>query len=178
MKWTGAGGGRCSGRSTPAGPLRSAPVALFQLLAVVMRQTSGFAGRDWPLFRPKTGRVDLRIGLGILLARNSEAEGPTVSCCYPDRVLPRKSLFFRVWRVSEWLAATLEMWCPVRGCGFESHALRFTFTKENAEKAPPRGLFYLVHRSATSWHKSRETLDWSPQSVRSALDQRRSHPSG
>jgi len=30
-----------------------------------------------------------------------------------------------VWRVSEWLAATLEMWCPERGCGFESHALRF-----------------------------------------------------
>ncbi len=28
------------------------------------------------------------------------------------------------WRVSEWLAATLEMWCPARGCGFESRALR------------------------------------------------------
>ena len=28
-------------------------------------------------------------------------------------------------RVSEWLAATLEMWCPARGCGFESRALRF-----------------------------------------------------
>ena len=28
-------------------------------------------------------------------------------------------------RVSEWLAATLEMWCPVRGCGFEPRALRF-----------------------------------------------------
>ena len=27
-------------------------------------------------------------------------------------------------RVSEWLAATLEMWCPVRGCGFEPRALR------------------------------------------------------
>ena len=27
-------------------------------------------------------------------------------------------------RVSEWLAATLEMWCPERGCGFESRALR------------------------------------------------------
>src|SRR5215204_382337 len=28
-------------------------------------------------------------------------------------------------RVSEWLAATLEMWCPARGCEFESRALRF-----------------------------------------------------
>src|SRR5688572_3821037 len=28
-------------------------------------------------------------------------------------------------RVSEWLAATLEMWCRVTGCGFESRALRF-----------------------------------------------------
>jgi hypothetical protein len=27
-------------------------------------------------------------------------------------------------RVSEWLAASLEMMCPVRGCGFESRALR------------------------------------------------------
>ncbi len=27
-------------------------------------------------------------------------------------------------RVSEWLAASLEMKCPVRGCGFESRALR------------------------------------------------------
>ena len=31
----------------------------------------------------------------------------------------------RLWRVSEWLAASLEMRCPVWGCGFESHALRF-----------------------------------------------------
>lgn len=30
-----------------------------------------------------------------------------------------------VWRVSEWLAATLEMWCPERGCGFDSRALRW-----------------------------------------------------
>jgi hypothetical protein len=30
----------------------------------------------------------------------------------------------RAWRVSEWLAASLEMKCPVRGCGFESRALR------------------------------------------------------
>ena len=29
-----------------------------------------------------------------------------------------------LWRVSEWLAATLEMWCSERSCGFESHALR------------------------------------------------------
>ncbi len=29
------------------------------------------------------------------------------------------------WRVSEWLAASLEMKCPVWGCGFESRALRF-----------------------------------------------------
>ena len=27
-------------------------------------------------------------------------------------------------RVSEWLAATLEMWCRETGCGFESRALR------------------------------------------------------
>ena len=31
------------------------------------------------------------------------------------------------WRVSEWLAATLEMWCPARGCEFESRALRFLY---------------------------------------------------
>ncbi len=31
----------------------------------------------------------------------------------------------RPWRVSEWLAASLEMRCPERGCGFESRALRF-----------------------------------------------------
>ncbi len=30
-----------------------------------------------------------------------------------------------VWRVSEWLAATLEMWCSERSCEFESRALRF-----------------------------------------------------
>ncbi len=30
----------------------------------------------------------------------------------------------RARRVSEWLAATLEMWCPARGCEFESRALR------------------------------------------------------
>ena len=29
-------------------------------------------------------------------------------------------------RVSEWLAATLEMWCPERGCGFDSLALRLS----------------------------------------------------
>ena len=28
-------------------------------------------------------------------------------------------------RVSEWLAATLEMWCRVTGCGFDPRALRF-----------------------------------------------------
>ena len=28
-------------------------------------------------------------------------------------------------RVSEWLAATLEMWCRETGCGFDSRALRF-----------------------------------------------------
>ncbi len=31
---------------------------------------------------------------------------------------------FAIRRVSEWLAASLEMKCPVRGCGFESRALR------------------------------------------------------
>lgn len=35
----------------------------------------------------------------------------------------------RFWRVSEWLAASLEMKCPVRGCGFDSRALR---SEENA----------------------------------------------
>ena len=29
-----------------------------------------------------------------------------------------------LWRVRERLAATLELWCPAMGCGFESHALR------------------------------------------------------
>jgi hypothetical protein len=34
-------------------------------------------------------------------------------------------------RVSEWLAATLEMWCPERGCGFDSRALRSQATGAN-----------------------------------------------
>ncbi len=34
----------------------------------------------------------------------------------------RKTAF---WRVSEWLAATLEMSCRETGCGFDSRALRF-----------------------------------------------------
>ena len=37
-----------------------------------------------------------------------------------DRVF----LYLALGRVSEWLAATLEMWCPERGCGFDSRALR------------------------------------------------------
>src|SRR5262245_52419341 len=36
-----------------------------------------------------------------------------------------KSFGCRTGRVSEWLAATLEMWCRVTGCEFESRALRF-----------------------------------------------------
>jgi hypothetical protein len=43
-----------------------------------------------------------------------------IGCNHPLRfawMVPR--------RVSEWLAATLEMWCPARGCGFEPRALRF-----------------------------------------------------
>jgi hypothetical protein len=39
----------------------------------------------------------------------------------------RELEFPRVWRVSEWLAATLEMSCRVTGCGFESRALRIFF---------------------------------------------------
>ena len=37
-----------------------------------------------------------------------------------------------VWRVSEWLAATLEMSCRETGCGFESHALRFDCSAKTA----------------------------------------------
>ena len=33
----------------------------------------------------------------------------------------------QIWRVSEWLAASLEMKCPARGCEFESRALRSFF---------------------------------------------------
>jgi hypothetical protein len=29
-----------------------------------------------------------------------------------------------IWRISEWLAASLEMMCPVRGCGFDPRVLR------------------------------------------------------
>ena len=39
-------------------------------------------------------------------------------------------------RVSEWLAATLEMWCPVRGCGFEPRALRLQKRIPNRPKTP------------------------------------------
>ena len=46
-------------------------------------------------------------------------------CCYPVTAIEdKKPRFSAVWRVSEWLAATLEMWCRETGCGFESHALR------------------------------------------------------
>ncbi len=31
------------------------------------------------------------------------------------------------WKVSEWLAASLEMKCPAMGCGFESRAFRCFF---------------------------------------------------
>ena len=37
-------------------------------------------------------------------------------------------------RVSEWLAATLEMWCRVTGCGFESRALRYRRHGENCRR--------------------------------------------
>jgi hypothetical protein len=37
------------------------------------------------------------------------------------------------WRVSEWLAATLEMWCRETGCEFESRALRFHLTCDCAK---------------------------------------------
>ncbi len=40
-------------------------------------------------------------------------------------------LYRHLRRVSEWLAATLEMWCPERGCGFESRALRSVATCGN-----------------------------------------------
>src|SRR5262245_62193142 len=40
------------------------------------------------------------------------------------REVPLQSAVIVLRRVSEWLAATLEMWCPARGCGFESRALR------------------------------------------------------
>jgi hypothetical protein len=42
---------------------------------------------------------------------------------------------FSTRRVSEWLAATLEMWCRVTGCGFESRALRlFSKALRNCNK--------------------------------------------
>ena len=53
-----------------------------------------------------------------------------------------------VWRVSEWLAATLEMWCPERGCGFESHALRCAPAElSRTSDAPP-----------PAWHAPAEAL--------------------
>ena len=41
---------------------------------------------------------------------------------------PTRTARAMFWRVSEWLAATLEMWCRVTGCGFESRALRLSAT--------------------------------------------------
>ena len=41
-----------------------------------------------------------------------------------DRCADGVCLWLATRRVSEWLAATLEMWCPERGCGFDSRALR------------------------------------------------------
>ena len=49
-------------------------------------------------------------------------------------------------RVSEWLAATLEMWCPARGCEFESRALRFENTADAKVTGPP-------DRNAASDHR-------------------------
>lgn len=44
------------------------------------------------------------------------------------------------WRVSEWLAASLEMKCPVRGCGFDSRALRL---KKMPSPINGLGIFFL-----------------------------------
>ncbi len=51
------------------------------------------------------------------------------ACEYRDRPS-------RCWRVCEWLAASLEMMCPVRGCGFESRALRLSGLRHRAKEAP------------------------------------------
>lgn len=53
------------------------------------------------------------------------------------------------WRVSEWLAGTLELCCRVTGCGFESHALRSLFFLTLIERTHylPGTLFqFLTHR--------------------------------
>ena len=48
-----------------------------------------------------------------------------------------------LWRVSEWLAATLEMSCRETGCGFESHAIRSDVSDKSVKRPELRGLFYL-----------------------------------
>ena len=47
-------------------------------------------------------------------------------------------------RVSEWLAATLEMSCRVTGCGFESHAIRSDVSDKSVKRPRVEGLFLFV----------------------------------
>ena len=67
-----------------------------------------------------------------------------------------------VWRVSEWLAATLEMWCSERSCGFESHALRFDAELSRSSDAPPPAWHVNAELSRSSdaplpaWHVDAE----------------------
>ena len=84
-------------------------------LSWLFRQTAG-----WLYCGPKKGHVS-----GSMAAFCRPVLDPGGSAC----------VFPAVWRVSEWLAATLEMWCPERGCGFDSRALRSESLEETRERA-------------------------------------------
>ncbi len=83
-----------------------------------------------PLRRPSKDRVYFRSD------HAHQAEDRASGCRFEGSVFRQSKspkLFFKIdlRRVGEWLAATLEMWCPVRGCGFEPRALRFSSSQEN-----------------------------------------------
>lgn len=85
-----------------------------------------------------TDLVPLQLLRGLLLSDRTAATNRTADhragqgqARYPHRLLtpgePSRKLGDSkpLRRVSEWLAATLEMWCRETGCEFESRALRF-----------------------------------------------------
>ncbi len=71
----------------------------------------------WPVHPATSAAILSAIAAGFVQGRMADFGG-----LGPHRGTLAKKM--AVWRVSEWLAATLEMWCRETGCGFESHALR------------------------------------------------------
>ena len=106
-------------RELSKAPLRAAPARIARLLARINQRL-----RSSPAHGPKAIEMPAprsSPGLWGLTAFTALANMNPRPPCSVSRYQPpgRASR-----RVSEWLAATLEMWCPARGCGFEPRALR------------------------------------------------------